>query len=428
VLKTYFDTIYDAVMPAYTFKGNDTATPANAKNLTITETQTILGIYNIQKLVTIGTTGTYPTFKEFAENTNSDYLGVLISDVTFTEDVNINNSITIFNTLNKTVNIGNHKLIVNNNNLKINFDNFNITFANPVQEYAFIVNKLNCQIVFSGITKITSLSTVTNKGFFSSASGFIDTVSFLQFDNVIYNSVNQLSNFFYSDYTGNLPIYFKIKKLTINGGGSNTSVFFNTWQQSLSAPNYIIEDLYIKGTVTSDYRLFFGIYVKNFYCDLVGIVGGQHATISYPVYTNIQNAECPNITFHTKGQRITLRGTYFTIKKELGYPSISNVDNLNFQGTITNNLTLGNTNIINAIILGTTTISGINNQLDCDFTGNITIQFSGDSTKLRGICRGNLTLDAGVTNCDIHIGISATTVITDNSGSTTNRIITYLIS
>jgi len=212
----------------------------------------------------------------------------------------------------------------------------------------------------------------------------------------------------------------------IVNGGSATTVFTIPKYEPV---NVIVSDIIVNG-------LFLYLYFAGSVSNIQGYATGNiHISNAYqgrPSYgTNIY---LPAMTLRAGNNQnqndIITNGKFLTLSMSNGKRILTSIE-------FVNAITIGTVrNILNAIrTLNTLTISAENNQIvNGEYIGNISISGTADSTKLTGICLGTITLDAGVENCVIDIGVTTAddmyggnASIINNSGNNTNRISKYKI-
>jgi len=277
-LKTYFDTNYAGLsMPTLTIKGNDTLITANAKDLTMPEVRAIIKnigdkefnqsgltdgsipaydlatdkfvISTAAKIVTIGTGGTYTTLKGFLENlVIGNNIGVIISDLTETQNCVVYNE----------------KYVYNTNGYTITYNNIQASESGIAIGSGKSLNLYNCKFSFATITINTAVAyLITNAGYLNLYGTTVITgtgTTAFSLTYAIYNVgwMNAESIYFTPSYSTSV---YKFGRGIYSGGISN------------------IKYLYLNGVNIQCSRAFEGTDSNVNVIDVVKLVGTWHTAV-----------------------------------------------------------------------------------------------------------------------------------------------------
>jgi hypothetical protein len=464
--KTRFsDTVNELVTGTTKFLTEQAATTNGFANVTGAE---IFAYINsniiLHAIATIGTGGTYTTFKFFAENTSGHTFGILLSNVTEASDSKLQGSRQIINPNNFILTFGSQ--YCNLNGKKLIFDSVNLAFANNSGLFDFATDF--SQVYFTGYCSIVNSSTAINNSLVRNDL-LLSNSRLIRFDYLKITCPNYancgLSWYGLSTSSCNIiGIYLEI----IGGGANCTNILGSTVCSVSSASiNIFVNTISLSGTFTSiqegntlsgvkcNVLQGSGVSMWNLYCSskmtnnsflTFGITGAttnfifnQHInTILYPRYVNITDTVTINNSVATisgaSASNILLRVVISNSIMTFVHPEMfgqiicynvfltsslattTNNNNSNFQNThITGSLTIASEKTkFDGSVSTTTTISGINNVLSGAFTGAISITITGKNTKIcNAYLAGALTIDADnvtIENCTIvgTLTISAT--------------------
>ena len=424
-------------------------------------------ISNIPKeVVTVGTGGTYATYKVFAENTNGHTTAYLISNTTETANSVIGGDRNLVGNGNFTLDFGTNYIDMNVNDAnpkRIIFENVNFAYANNgglLQNGFHATQMLSCKLELKGTTFINNTSTATNNPFLKQTPH--TTSTYFHFDKIIMNVPNYTYCGLWTNPSGSLNCYIKGEYLRLTGGGSACNYCFGilrTNENSYVLPTVntivldgtffssndgtVLQSLLADNIISLGTASFWGAVAKIYIVNGIITIGDESINKNY----NFSNSKIGTIYYRlvTTTSEININACEIETLSGAGSSvdvAFTNIVNSKIT-TLTSSNRFGKIQAVNSTLPAITLISGASNNerskfvntkftgavvinadycefINCTFDSNVTVNADYVSI-IGGHVAGNLSMSSGAEHNYICNNV-ITGGLTNNSGNITNTI------